>query len=264
MLAAAADQVGQALEQDRLRAEATSAELARRSDAVKTALLESVSHDLRTPLAAIRAAAGTLADVATGRGEGESAETAQAIDDEAARLDRLVGDLLDMSRIEAGALRVDAQPYALEDLLEASMRRLRPVLAGATVATELPAALPYVLVDATLVDQVIANVLENAVRHAPGATIRVSAGAGSDAGSPRVRLVIEDDGPGVPAAELPRLFDKFYRGAGPRRAGAGSGIGLAVVRGLVEAMGGQVHARAADARGLAIAIDLPAAAPEPA
>ncbi len=255
LLAAAADQIGQALEQDRLRSEATSAELARRSDAAKTALLDSVSHDLRTPLAAIRAAAGLLAE-----GDGETREEALAIDREAERLDRLVGNLLDMSRIEAGNLRTDLEPYALDDLVDVSLRRLRPMLAGRSVAVDIPRGLPYVLVDALLMDQVLANLLENAALHAPDAPIRIAASAHGE----RLRLIVEDGGPGVPAEAMHLVFDKFYRvgrpGAGRRR---GSGMGLAVVRGLVEAMGGRVSARSSELGGLAVVVELRSAPPEP-
>ncbi len=254
LLAAAADQVGQALEQDRLRAEATTAELARRSDAMKSALLDSVSHDLRTPLAAIRAAAGSLAEQ-----DGAGAEEAVAIDREAERLDRLVGNLLDMSRIEAGNLRTDLEPYALDDVVETAVRRLRPVLAGRSVAVDLPPDLPYVLVDALLMDQVLANLLENAVVHAPGAPIRIAARTRDD----HVELVVEDGGPGVPAPELSHIFDKFVRlrpGDGSHR---GSGMGLSVVRGLVGAMRGRVSAQASGLGGLAVVVELAAAPPEP-
>jgi two-component system sensor histidine kinase KdpD len=258
VLAAAADQVGQALEQDRFRAEANSAELARRSDALKSALLDSVSHDLRTPLAVIRASADTLADGSAP--SGEVAGVARTIDEEAARLDRIVGNLLDMGRIEGGELHPAIEPYALEDLVEATLRRLRPVLAGRSLAISIPADLPWVLVDATLLDQVLSNVLENAARHAPGAAIRVTAGTEESGGAPSVRLIVEDAGPGVPEAELPRIFDKFRRVA---RAGArpvrGTGIGLAVVRGLVAAMGGTVMAEGSPLGGLAIVLSLPAA-----
>jgi two-component system, OmpR family, sensor histidine kinase KdpD len=255
LLAAAADQIGQALEQDRLRSEATSAELARRSDAAKTALLDSVSHDLRTPLAAIRAAAGSLAEEG-----GATRDEALAIDREAERLDRLVGNLLDMSRIEAGNMRTDLEPYALDDLVDASLRRLRPMLAGRSVAVDMPRDLPYVLVDALLMDQVLANLLENAALHAPDAPIRISATVRAG----RLQLIVEDGGPGVPPEAMQMVFDKFYRvarpGAGPMR---GSGMGLAVVRGLVEAMGGRVSARRSDLGGLAVVVEVAVAPPEP-
>jgi two-component system sensor histidine kinase KdpD len=258
MLAAAADQIGQALEQDRLRGEATSAEVARRSEQMKSVLLESVSHDLRTPLAAIRAAAGTLLDVPEVP-VAERLETARSIDSEAARMDRLVGNLLEISRIEAGGLAVDLQTYALEDLLVETLRHLARE-DGPALKLEVADALPYVRVDALLLDQVVANVVENAQRHAAGASIRIAAAADGD----RVRLVIEDGGPGVPPEAVEHLFEKFYRVPGRERRGTrGVGLGLAVSRGLVEAMGGQVTAAGSPMGGLMITIWLPAAEPPP-
>lgn len=253
MLAAVSDQVGLMLEQDRLRREATSAELARESEAMKSALLESVSHDLRTPLAAIRAAAGEILDLRSAPRQGR--EQALAIDAEATRMDRLVGNLLEISRIEAGGLTVDAQPYALEDLLDASLRRFR-VEMGDRLRAELSADLPYVSVDAILLDQAVANVVENANRYARNAAVRISANAEGSV----VRLVIEDGGSGVPAEELPHIFEKFYRVKRPRDAARhGTGIGLAVVRGLLEAMGGSAGAAPSDLGGLAVELRLPLA-----
>jgi two-component system sensor histidine kinase KdpD len=261
MLAAAADQIGQAVEQDRLRAEATSAELARQSDALKTALLDSVSHDLRTPLASIRAAAGSLMDPDLAWSPEERRQSAQTIDLEAERLNRLVTNLLDMSRIEAGGLRADSEPYPLEELILTTLYRIRP--AARAIEVHLPADLPLVFVDPTFMDQILTNVIENALKYAPiDARIRLTAVPLPNESC--VRLVIEDAGLGVPQDALPRLFEKFYRvgrtGEGARR---GTGVGLAVVQGLVETMGGRVRARRSELGGLAIDVDLPMAAPLP-
>jgi two-component system sensor histidine kinase KdpD len=259
VLAAAADQIGQALEQDRLRGEATSAELARRSEQMKSVLLESVSHDLRTPLAAIRAAAGSLSEVPDASPD-DRREVARAIDSEAARMDRLVGNLLEISRIEAGGLTVDLQTYALDDLLGQALRHVAGDEASG-IGLDLPDGLPYIRVDGLLFDQVLANLVENAQRHAAGAPVRVSARA--DAGM--VRLVVEDGGPGVPPESLPHLFEKFYRVPGRERRGTrGVGLGLAVSRGLVEAMGGRIEAATSDLGGLLISLWLPIAEPPPA
>ena len=260
MLAAAADQIGQAIEQDRLRAEATSAELARRSDALKSALLDSVSHDLRTPLASIRAAAGSLMDRSVAWSAEEETAIGATIDREAERLNRLVTNLLDVSRIEAGGLRADFEPYAVDDVVGTAVARLRPTLGNRRLTVEIPADIPPVSVDATFIDQALTNVVENAVKYAPdGAPIRISARA-VDTG--RVQVLVEDGGPGVPAGSLSRLFDKFYRvprpGEGSRK---GTGIGLTVVRGLVETMGGRVSAGPSELGGLAVAIELPTAPP---
>ena len=263
MLAASADQIGQALEQDRLRDEATSAELARQSDALKSALLDSVSHDLRTPLSSIRAAAGSLMDRSVSWSDEDEAAILGTIDREAERLNRLVTNLLDLSRIEAGGLRAETEPYPLDDLVSTALARLRGQVGDRAVTIDVPADLPPVDVDATFVDQALTNVIENTLKYAPPtAPVRISALL-TDTG--RARLVVEDGGPGVPSGALSRLFDKFYRaprvGEGSRR---GTGIGLTVVRGLVEAMGGSVSARPSSLGGLAIVIDLPlASTPSP-
>ena len=257
LLSAAADQIGQALAHDRLAAESQAAEIARQSDDLKSALLQSVSHDLRTPLATIRAAAGTLRPD-SGLSVDDQRESADAIDREVAYLNRLVTNLLDLSRIEAGALRAERDVYELDDLVGQTVDRLRSRLGERTVEVALSA--PPVEVDPVFLDEALTNALENAIKYTPsGTAIRISAAQPPD--EPRVRLTVEDAGPGVPDQALAKIFDKFYRvpgAAGGSR--SGTGIGLAVARGLVEAMGGRVAARRGDLGGLAIDIDLPVAA----
>jgi two-component system sensor histidine kinase KdpD len=254
LLAATAEQLGQALHRERLVAQAADLEVARRSDDLKSALLDSVSHDLRTPLATIRATAGSLADSEIDLTDAEQRAAATAIDREAERLNRLVGDLLDMSRIQAGALVPQIDVIPLDELVQPAIDRLRARLAGHRLSVEIPAELPSVRADAVLLDQVVSNLLENAIKHAgDGAPIRVSASAASDG----VRLVIEDGGRGVPDSSLPHLFDRFHRVStadGPR---PGFGLGLAVVRGLIEAMGGSVVAARGQLGGLAVTVTLP-------
>jgi two-component system sensor histidine kinase KdpD len=252
LLAAAADQLGQAFAHDVLAAESQAAEIARQSDALKSALLQSVSHDLRTPLATIRAAAGTLS-----HGEELSAadrqESARAIEREVEYLNRMVTNLLDLSRIEAGALRADREAFALDDLVGRTLDRVTPSLHGRHVDVALDA--PPVAVDPTFFDEAITNVVDNAIKYGPAdAPLRISAHPIADG---LVRLTVEDGGPGVPDDALPRLFDKFYRAPGGNsRSRPGTGIGLAVARGLVEAMGGQISARKSQLGGLAVDIDL--------
>jgi two-component system, OmpR family, sensor histidine kinase KdpD len=258
VLAAAADQLGRALERDRLVREATSVEVARRSDALKSALLDSVSHDLRTPLASIRAAAGSLMDPAISWSEEDERMAAASIDREADRLNRLVSNILDLSRIEAGGLVARLSAFPLDDLVEAVVERLAADLAGHRIELAIPADLPPVDVDEVFIDQVLTNLLENAARYAgPRAPIRIT---GRVLDERRVGLTIEDGGPGVPLEALPRLFEKFYRvpraGEGARR---GTGLGLAVVRGLIETMGGQINARPSELGGLAMDLVLGAA-----
>jgi two-component system, OmpR family, sensor histidine kinase KdpD len=260
LLAATADQVAQAVRRDRLAAAAADAEIERRSDELRSALLDSVSHDLRTPLATIRAAAGSLADPAIELDEHARRATARAIDDEAERMNRLVDSLLDMSRIQSGALATDLEVTPLTELLDPILERYRPRVTGPLTVT-IPDDLPAVHVDQTFLSQALSNVFDNAVTHStPGAEIAVSASALGD----DVEVRVEDSAPGVSADALPRLFDRFYRApavATPSRRGVG--LGLTVVRGLVEAMGGTVRASASDLGGLAITIRVPAAPAEP-
>jgi two-component system, OmpR family, sensor histidine kinase KdpD len=254
LLAAAADQLGQSVVRDRLAAEATAAEIARESEALKSALLDSVSHDLRTPLAAIRAAAGSLADPDVSWTPEASRSTAEKIDREADRLSRLVRNMLDLGRIEGGALRPSLELYDLEDIVAAVVERARAIVAPSEIELAMDTNLPAVRADANFVDQIVTNLLENAARYAAGRKIRVSARR-SRAG--RVDLVVEDAGPGVPASDLARLFERFYRVRRPdSRAVGGTGIGLAVVRGLAEAMGGSATARQSALGGLAVVVRL--------
>ena len=255
VLAAAADQLGRALERDRLVREAMSVEVARRSDALKSALLDSVSHDLRTPLASIRAAAGSLMDPTVSWSADDERATAASIDREADRLNRLVSNILDLSRIEAGGLVARHSAFPLEDLIPDVLERLRPLLGERPIEVDIPAGLPPLDIDEVFIDQVLTNLLENTARYAgPGVAVRISARPIEPG---RILLTIEDAGPGVPADALPHLFEKFYRvprtGEGARR---GTGLGLAVVRGLVETMGGRITARPSAMGGLAMDLDL--------
>jgi two-component system sensor histidine kinase KdpD len=258
LLATAADQVGQAVVRDRLSGQATELEVARRSEELKAALLDSVSHDLRTPLATIRAAAGTLADPALDLPLDERRAMASQIDDEADRLARLVGELLDMSRLEGGALRPDVEAMPVAEIVRPALQRARASLGSRRIEVAIGDQLPPVAVDQVLADQVLDNLMENVARHAGAdALLRISATA--DEGG-TVRLSIEERGPGVPPEALAPLNDKFYRVPGRRDPSRrGTGLGLALVRGLVEAMGGSAEARVSQLGGLAIEIRLPVA-----
>lgn len=263
LLSLAADQLALGLRRDRLRQEATAAEIARRSDALKSALLDSVSHDLRTPLASIRATAGNLADPAIGWTPESTRIAAESIDAEALRLDRLVRSVLDLSRIESGALKPDVDVYDARELIERALERARPLLGDRPVDLDLAEA-PFLAVDAVLFDAIVTNALDNIADHTPPRTpiaIRVARGAPG-----RALLTIEDGGSGVPPDDLGTIFEKFQRSRtsvdGSRH---GMGVGLSIVRGMAEALGGSVVARAsADLGGLAIELDLPAAPALPA
>jgi two-component system sensor histidine kinase KdpD len=258
ILSAAADQLGQAVRRDRLIAEALEAEIARRSEALKTALLDSVSHDLRTPLATIRAAAGSMLDPGVSWTPEERADALRSIDAEAERMNRLVRNLLDLSRIEGGALRPELEPHDLDEQVEQVLRRIPRTKA---VRVDVLPDLPPVLVDDVYLDEILTNLVENAQRYGVEAIV-VRAAAEPDGSA--VDVVVEDDGPGVPEADLAHLFEKFYRvrrpGEGSRR---GMGIGLTVAQGLVRAMGGEIVAGRSPLGGLSMRIRLPAVGPPP-
>jgi two-component system sensor histidine kinase KdpD len=255
LVASAAAQIGLMLERARLRDEATRAEALRQSDELKSALLSSVSHDLRTPLASIKALAGSLLQADVDWTDEEWRAFVGTIERESDRLNRIVDNLLDLSRIEAGTLHPRKELYALGALVDDVLVRLAGQTADHRVTVDVPDDLPPVPLDRVQVDQVLTNLVENAVRHTPvGTRIRVSAMQVGDA----VRVTVEDEGVGIPPAALPRVFDKFYRGdrgADARR--RGTGLGLAVVRGLVEAHGGRVWAESNPGRGAAFHVVLP-------
>lgn len=255
ILSAAADQLGQAVVRDRLVREATTAEIARESEALKTALLDSVSHDLRTPLATIRAAAGSMLDPEVHWSADEQRQAFEEIDAEAERMGRLVRNLLDLSRIEGGALKPDLEARSLAELVDQAVVRTK--LGDRRLSIDVDPDLAPVLVDEVFLGQVLANLLENAVRYG-GRTIEVSGRSGPDGQT--VELCVADDGDGVPPQALSRLFEKFYQAprAG-RTSGRGMGIGLTVVAGLARAMGGSVRAERSSLGGLGVVVGLPVA-----
>ena len=249
LLGAFARQAGLAIERARLRAAATEAEVLRRSDALKSTLLTTVSHELRTPLAVIKAAATSLLEQGAPTGDPATRELAAAIDREADRLHRLVSDLLDLSRIEGGALRLALGWYEPGELVREAVARCRGTAGPDRVAVHAPDDLPPILVDYVLMDRVLANLVGNALRYAPpDEPVRVAV----ERVGPTVVITVADAGPGVPAAELERVFEKFHRVAG-RDGDAGLGLGLAICKGIVEAHGGRIWAESPVDRGRGVA-----------
>ncbi|MHB1007108.1 MAG: ATP-binding protein [Chloroflexota bacterium] len=253
LLYVVAVQLGSALERLRLRREATAAEVLRRTDTLKSSLLNAVSHDLRTPLVSIMAAAGSLLDEDIRWSAGENRQFAEAIEKEAGRLDRLVGNLLDLSRIEAGSLRVRKQWQDLETLVEDVVERLRPITARHRVTVALSEDLPPVPLDYVQIDQVLSNLIDNSAKYSPEGT-EISISAGSEGNT--VRLVVANRSPAIPADELGFIFEPFYRLESVHASTKGSGLGLAVARALVEAHGGRIWAES-DADGTRFIFTLP-------
>lgn len=233
------DQAASMIEHARLRRESLQVEILQRTDALRAALISSVSHDLRTPLTSIKAAASSLLqDDVQWSGE-ERRSFAQAIEHEADRLNRLVENLLDISRIEGGALKPEKEWYPVDELLHDVLGRMQQLLLGRAVTTDLPADLPPVELDYMMIDQVLTNLLENALRYTPaGSPIEIAAAYSAT----ELIISVADHGPGIPRSDLERIFDKFYRAMGRARATGGTGIGLAVCRGLIEAHGGRIWA----------------------
>ncbi|MHB1005536.1 MAG: ATP-binding protein [Chloroflexota bacterium] len=259
VVGAVATQIGAAADRLRLRREATETEILRRADELKSALLHAVSHDLRTPLASIVASAGSLRQPDVGWSEEERREIAATIEEQALRLNRIVGNLLDLSRLQAGSLVPERGWYDLGALLDDVVGRLKPLAADHAVRVVTPDDLPPVLMDYVEIDQVLSNLLENAIKYSPaGSEIEVSARLGGG----EVLVEVADRGPGLTPGALANAFEPFYRAEHPDPGGPrpkGTGLGLAVARGLVEAHGGRIWAANREGGGARFAFALPLA-----
>jgi two-component system sensor histidine kinase KdpD len=232
-------------ERDRMQTEAVEAEALRRSDDLKTALLRSISHDLRTPLTSIIASGAALGS--TTLTDDERAELSEAIAGEGRRLSRLVENLLDMSRLEAGKAEPHREPVDLAEVLDAA----RDGVAGsASIRLAIDPELPMVDADAAQLERVFANLLENAVRYGSGRPVQVRSRVVG--GNIVVRVV--DQGPGIPESEWERIFEPFQRGD---TANTGSGLGLAIAKGFVEANGGEIAIESLPRQGTSFVVTLP-------
>jgi two-component system, OmpR family, sensor histidine kinase KdpD len=257
VLGAFAAYAAAALEQQRLAAEAEAARPIAEADRMRTALLAAVSHDLRTPLASAKAAVTSLRSHDIQWTPEDRDELLATADESLDRLAHLVDNLLDMSRLQAGALALFPRPTDLEEVVSRSLDDLGP--AGGAVVVEMPEDLPEVQVDPAILERVIANLTANAVRYSPAGSpplLRASALGG------RVELRIVDRGPGIPEADRDRVFVPFQR-LGDTDNTTGVGLGLALSRGLTEAMGGTLEPEETPGGGLTMTISLPAA-PSPA
>lgn len=253
------DQGAVALERAELAAAAAETEAWRRSDRLRSALLNSISHDLRTPLSTVLGSATTLIDYGPNLEPGVAADLLDSIREEAERLSRYVGDLLDMTRLEGGALNPRHDLTDVRDVLSAAGERIARRLGGRTLVRDFPPTLSFVRLDATLLEQAVINILENAIAYSPDGTA-IEVAVFEDRSN--VVLSIEDEGRGIPTAELERVFDKFRRMeiSGDREKGVG--LGLAISKGFVEAMGGRIAAASPihDDHGTRVLISLPKSA----
>jgi two-component system sensor histidine kinase KdpD len=248
------DQVTSVIERMHLRRESLRMEVLQRTDELRAALLSSVSHDLRTPLASIKAAASSLQQQDVTWDEETRRSFVQTIEREADRLNRLVGNLLDMSRIEGGALKPEKDWYEITELIADVLARMRPLLKQRQVTTELPPDQPLIEFDYVQMDQVLTNLIENAARYTPPDS-PLDVGVQQDDES--MLIHVADRGPGIPQADLERVFDKFYRVKQKRQHPMGSGLGLAVCKGIVEAHGGRIWAQPREGGGVIFYVTLP-------
>ncbi|QTC86710.1 sensor histidine kinase KdpD [Brevundimonas pondensis] len=252
------DQGAVAVERADLAGQAVETETLRRTDRFRGALMNSVSHDLRTPLSTVLGASTTLIDLGDKLTPAVRADLLLSIREEAERLSRYVGDLLDMTRLEGGGLNIRADWVDVRDVLNAAGKRVARRLGGRKMTRDFPAQLSLVMVDQGLLEQALVNILENAVAYSPdGSTVELA--AYEDRGA--VVISIEDEGQGIPTAELERVFDKFRRMEEPSDRSKGAGLGLAIAKGFVEAMNGRIAAASPiqDGKGTRILISLPKA-----
>jgi two-component system sensor histidine kinase KdpD len=254
VLATFANQAALAVEQRQAEQERGRARTLEETDRLRSALLNSVSHDLRTPLATITGAVTRLLDGQVGWSDEQRAEFLRMIDGETDRLSHLVHNLLDMSRLEAGDYRPDVVEVRLDEIVGPVVDRARAA-GRQRVDLDLPAELPEVMADPVRLDQVVTNLLDNARRYAPGSPVEVTALAHGDT----VELRVVDHGPGIPAPERQRIFERFYRLKGGGRRPEGTGMGLAICRGIVEALDGRLEVETTAGGGATFIVRLPAA-----
>ncbi len=262
LLDALGDQAAVAIERVLLARDIDAARLAAERERLRSAMLTSVSHDLRTPLASILGAISSLRSYGDRYDPATRDELLSTAQDEAERLNRFVGNLLDMTRLDAGAVTVKREPADVADLVATALRRAEPLLRAHRVAMSVAPDLPPVDIDFVLGEQVLFNLLDNAAKYTPpGTTIEIAARA--DAGN--VVLSVRDEGPGLAAEDLPHVFEKFYRAREGDRRRAGTGLGLAIAKGFVEAQGGRIAARnRIDRSGAEFVISFPATTRAPA
>ncbi|MGC2601638.1 MAG: sensor histidine kinase KdpD [Rhodomicrobium sp.] len=255
LLDALMDQSAVAIERVRLAGQINEARLAAETERLRAALLTSLSHDLKTPLASILGAVTSLKQYRDVLGESESEELVATIQEEAERLSRFVANLLDMTKIESGTIELDKQPVDIDEVIGTALQRVAGMVAHHHVEADLEANLPMLNLDVMLFEQVLVNLLDNAAKYAPpgsAITIRARRSFGS------IAIEVLDEGPGIPEDRLERVFEKFHRVKQGDRQRAGTGLGLSICRGFIDALGGRiVAANRADRSGAIFTITFP-------
>jgi two-component system sensor histidine kinase KdpD len=254
LLDTCASLIALSIERDQSLLEANRAQLQVQAEQLRSSLLSSVSHDLRTPLAAIAGAGTTLLGMPASPESQTRRELLQGIVDESRRLSRLVDNLLDMTRLTSGPLVLNRQWHVLEEIIGSALSRVRHEMERHIVVIDLSADLPLLSLDGVLMEQVFVNLLENAAHYTPpGSRVGLHARGLGD----RVEIIVADDGPGLPAGSEARVFEKFYRGATTPDSRRGVGLGLAICKAIVEAHGGRIRARTRPGGGAEFTITLP-------
>jgi two-component system sensor histidine kinase KdpD len=253
LLDAFANQIALAIERTRLIEQARQTELLEITEKLQTALLNSISHDLRTPLVTITGALSSLADDAPALDDDARRSLIQTAREEADRLNRLVGNLLDMTRLEAGVIRINSEDCDVQDLIGAALAECEARLRDRPVRIDIPPELPLVPMDFVLVERVLVNVIDNALKYSPvGSLIEIQAFTSNAF----VEICVADQGIGIPTEDLARVFDKFYRVQRPGNV-SGTGLGLSISKGIIEAHGGFIGAENRKDGGTLITIALP-------
>ncbi|WP_415759783.1 ATP-binding protein [Pseudomonas sp. LT1P18] len=255
LLTALSQPLAQALARAQLAEDLEAARLHGETEQLRSALLASVSHDLRTPLTSMRGSIDSLLALGEAIPLEDRRELLEGTRDEAERLDRYIQNLLDMTRLGHGALKLARDWVSPADIVGSSLNRLRAVLAPLQVSTEVPPQLPLLYVHAALIEQALVNVLENAARFSPSHG-RLQLRAGAD--DSELFFSVSDEGPGIPPEEREKIFDMFYTAARGDRGGQGTGLGLAICQGMVGAHGGRISvADGIEGRGTCITLHLP-------
>jgi two-component system, OmpR family, sensor histidine kinase KdpD len=255
LLDALMDQAAVAIERVRLVEDLDRAKRTAEADRLRSALLTSISHDLRTPLAAVLGAAGTLRSMSNMLNENAKADLIATVIDESERLNRFIANLLDMTKLEAGAVVPNSALHDIGEIVGSALERAGKILSQHRIEVDLGKDLPMVQIDPVLFEQALFNLLDNAAKYAPtGTTVRIQ----SWRDNASVGLMVLDEGEGIPPGDLEHIFDKFYRAKKVDRVRAGTGLGLAISRGFIEAMNGTIVAdNRADRSGAVFSIRLP-------